>query len=140
MIEALVFPDTRSAVFDLIHNSRHYSAAAGKLLDVRAAYHLPADNYGALLPPFPLAHIFPPVGTEGFVDRVERIVVEVYAPGEQAVQVLESVRASIVGTDLDTPSGYLDRIDCDVTPSDVPYQSDTLNKATMTLLVTSRPL
>jgi hypothetical protein len=140
MIEALVFPDTRSAMLDLIDGTSHYSAAAGQSLQVRATWHLEADSYGQLRAPFPVAHIFPPVGTEGFIDRVERILVEVYAPGQQAVQALESIRASIVGTDIETPSGFIDTITCPVVPSDVPYQSDTLNKATATFEVTSRPI
>jgi len=57
-----------------------------------------------------------------------------------AVNVLESIRATIRGENIETPSGFLDRIDPDVTPADVPYQSDTLNRATATFLVTSRPV
>jgi hypothetical protein len=140
MIEALVFPDTRSALFDLIDGTEHFSSYAGKLQSVRAVYQLPADSYGSLEGPFPLAQVFPPVGTEGFIDRVDRIVVEVYAPGEQAVQTLESIKASIVGDNIETPSGFVDTISCEVVPSDVPYQSDTLNRATATFLVVSRPI
>jgi hypothetical protein len=132
--DVLVFPDTRSALFDLIDGSSHEGVT------VRAVYHLPADSYGALTGPFPVAQIVVTGGTEGFVDRVDRVTIDVYAPGEQAVNVLESIRASIRGTDIETPSGFLDRIDPDITPADVPYQSDTLNRATATFLVTSRPI
>jgi hypothetical protein len=132
--EVLVFPDARSALFDLIDGSTHDNAK------VRAVYHLPADSYGALEGPFPLALLYVTGGSEGYVDRVDRATIEVYAPGEQAVNVLESICASIRGDSIDTPSGYLDRIDVDVTPAEVPYQSDTLNRATATLLVTSRPI
>ncbi|UUG69973.1 tail terminator [Arthrobacter phage Bauer] len=134
MIDALVFPDTRSALFDLINGATHRGEG------VRAFYHLPADAYGQLQGPFPVAHIYVTGGTEGYIDRVDRATVDVYAPGEQAVNVLESIRASICGVNIETPSGFLDRIDPDVTPADVPYQSDTLNRATATFLVTSRPL
>ena len=133
MSDVLVFPDTRAALFDLIDGSTHEG------LTVRAVYHLPADAYGALTEPFPVAHVYVTGGSEGFVDRVDRATIDVYAPGEQAVNVLESIRASIRGTDIETPSGFLDRIDPDITPADVPYQSDTLNRATATFLVTSRP-
>jgi hypothetical protein len=131
--DVLVFPDTRSALFDLIDGSSHEGVT------VRAVYHLPADAYGALQAPFPVAHVYVTGGTEGFVDRVDRATIDVYAEGELAVNVLESIRASIRGTDIETPSGFLDRIDPDITPADVPYQSDTLNRATATFLVTSRP-
>jgi hypothetical protein len=71
---------------------------------------------------------------------VDRVTIEVYAPGQAAVNTLESIAASLIGTDIETPSGYIDSIEADVTPADVPYQSDTLNKALATFLVTSRPI
>lgn len=135
MTDVLVFPDTRSALFDLIDGSTHDGVA------VRAVYHLPADSYGQMVGPFPVAHVYGASGgTVGFVDRVDRRVVEVYAPGEQAVRILESITAFICGSDVETPSGYLDRIECVVAPDDVPYQSDTLNRAAATYLVTTRPI
>jgi len=134
MIEALVFPETRSALFDLIDGSTHDGES------VRAAYQLQADSRGALLGPFPVALIYVTGGTQGYIDRVDRATIEVYAPGEQAVNVLESICASIVGDGIETPSGYIDQIEPDVTPAEVPYQSDTLNRATATVLVTSRPI
>ena len=134
MSDVLVFPDTRAALFDLIDGETHVGQT------VRAVYHLQADEYGSLLGPFPVAHIYVTGGTEGYLDRVDRVTIDVYAEGELAVNVLESIRASIRGEDIETPSGYLDRIDPDVTPADIPYQSDTLNRATATFLVTSRPI
>lgn len=134
MSDVMVFPDTRAALFDLIDGSTHEG------VQVRAVYHLPADSYGTLQGPFPVAHIYVTGGTEGYIDRVDRAAIDVYAEGEQAVNVLESIRAYIRGVNIETPSGFLDRIDPDVTPADVPYQSDTLNRATASFLVTSRPL
>ena len=135
MIEALVFPDTRDALFDLVNGARHLGES------VRAVYQLPADEYGALQGPFPVALIYgAPGGKTGFVDRVDRRTIEVYAPGQEAVNTLESISSSICGDDIETPSGYIDKIEVDVDPEDVPYQSDTLNKAVATFLVTSRPI
>ena len=135
MIDALVFPDARDALFDLINGATHLGEP------VRAVYQLSADtSTGAVQGPFPVALIYATGGTKGFVDRVDRATVEVYAPGQQAVNTLESIAASIVGTDIETPSGYIDGIEQDVVPVDVPYQSDTLNKAAATFLVTSRPI
>jgi hypothetical protein len=134
MIDALVFPDTREALFDLINGATHL----GK--PVLAGYQIPANDYGAIQGPFPLALIYVNGGTLGFLDRVDRATIELYAPGQQAVNTLESISASIIGSDIETPSGYIDSIAADITPADVPYQSDTLNKATATFLVTSRPL
>lgn len=134
MIDALVFPDVRDALFDLIDGVTHEGSP------VRAVYQIPADEYGTIKGPFPVALIYTTGGTLGFVDRVDRATVEVYAPGQQAVNTLESISASIIGTDIETPSGHLDGIQADVTPADTPYPSDTLNKAVGTFLVTSRPL
>lgn len=134
MNEVLVFPDSRAALFDLVNGATHEDE------QVRAVYFLQADEAGSIQGPFPVAHIYVTGGTEGYIDRVDRATIDLYAPGEQAVNVLESIRASICGQDIETPSGYLDRIDPDITPADVPYQSDLLNKATATFLVTSRPI
>jgi hypothetical protein len=134
VIDALLFPDTRDALFDLIDGATHLGQP------VRAVYQIPADSYGSIQGPFPLALIYVTGGTRGFIDRVDRATIEVYAPGQQAVNTLESITASIIGSDIETPSGHLDGIEQDITPADVPYQSDTINKATATFLVTSRPL
>jgi len=134
MIDALVFPDTRDALFDLIDGATHLGQP------VRAVYQIDANEYGAIKPPFPMVLIYVTGGTRGFVDRVDRATLEVYAPGQQALSTLESISASIIGSDIETPSGYIDSIAADITPTDVPYQSDTLNKAAATFLVTSRPL
>lgn len=134
MIDALVFPDARDALFDLIDGATHEGES------VRAVYQLPADDYGAIEGPFPIALVYVTGGTKGFVDRVDRATIEVYAPGQQAVNTLESISASIIGSDIETPSGFIDSVESDVTPADVPYQSDTLNKAVGTFLVTSRPI
>lgn len=134
MIDGLVFPDARDCLFDLIDGATHLGQP------VRAVYALPADNYGALQGPFPVALIYVTGGNRGFVDRVDRATIEVYAPGTAAVNTLESISASIIGADIETPSGHVDAIEADVTPADIPYQSDTLNKAMATFLVTSRPL
>lgn len=134
MIDALVFPDVRDALYDLIDGAMHEGAA------VRAVYQLPANDYGAIQEPFPVALIYTTGGTKGFVDRVDRATIEVYAEGQQAINTLESISASIIGSDIDTPSGFIDSIAADITPADVPYQSDTLNKAVASFLVTSRPI
>lgn len=134
MIDGLVFPDVRECLSELIDGTEHLDAA------VRAVWHLQADDYGSILGPFPVVLIYTTGGTEGFFDRVDRVTLECYAPGTQAVNTLESVKSFICGTDIETSHGYLDNIRVDQVPADVPYQSDTLNKASATFLVTSRPL
>ncbi|WP_455833744.1 hypothetical protein [Pseudarthrobacter siccitolerans] len=135
MIDALVFPDTKSALIDLIDGVVHEGET------VRAVTWLQAADYGGAAGPYPVAHIQGrPGGTTGYVDRVDRRLIEVYAEGELALNVLESIVASICGTSIETPSGYLDKIEVDENPEDIPYQSDTLNKAAATVLVTTRPI
>ena len=134
MSDVLVFPDTRGAIFDLLDGAEHIGVT------VHAAYHMGTDSYGVPSGPFPVALITTEPGTQGYVDRKDRITVEVYAPGEQAMQVAQSVYASIVGPDIDTPSGYLDEVQADQTPYERPYQSDTLNRSEFRVVVTVRPV
>lgn len=134
MSDVLVFPDVRSAIYDLINGGEHMGHR------VRAVFHLSVDSYGAPEGPFPIAQITLAPGTQGFIDRIDRVLLEVFAPGELALQVTESLHAFLVGTDIETPSAYLDSIQPDQTPHEVPYPSDTLNQAAMQLLVTTRPV
>lgn len=134
MIDGLVFPDVRECLNDLVDGTEHLDQA------VRMVWHLPADDYGTLQGPFPIVLVYTNGGTEGYIDRVDRVTLECYAPGTQAVNTLESIKAFICGTDIETAHGYLDAIKSDQVPEDVPYTSDTLNKATATFMVTSRPL
>lgn len=135
MSDGLVFPNPRSCLYNLIDGTEHLGET------VHAFYQEPANESGALQGPFPIAIIYAmPGGSEGFVDRVDRQAIDVYAPGERAVDTLESIKASICGDGIETPSGYLDSIRTDQVPTDIPYQSDTVNKATATFLMTSRPL
>src|SRR5699024_4059610 len=120
MSDVLVFPDTRGAVWDLINGAEHVGVT------VHAAYHMGTDSYGVPSGPFPVALITTEPGTQGYVDRKERITVDVYAPGAQTMNVAQSIYASIVGTDIDTPSGCLDEVQADQTPDERPYQSDLL--------------
>lgn len=135
MSDVLVFPDTRSAVFDLIDGAEHVGET------VTAVYHLPADEYGVVdTSGAPVAHIMTEPGTQGYIDRKDRVTVDVYAPGEQAMETAQSIYASLVGDDIDTPSGYLDSVEADQTPHERPYQSDTLNQVEFRVIVTVRPV
>lgn len=135
MSDGLVFPNPRAGLFDLIDGARHLGET------VHGFYQEPADVSGSLKGPFPVAVIYAlPGGSEGFVDRVDRMAIDVFAEGERAVDTLESIKASICGDGIETPSGYWDSIKPDQVPTDIPYPSDTVNKATATFLMTSRPL
>lgn len=135
MSDGLVFPNPRACLSDLIDGTNHLGEV------VSAHYQEPADESGNLEGPFPIAIISAmPGGSEGYLDRVDRMAIDVFAPGERAVDTLESIKASICGDSIETPSGYLDSIRPDQVPTDIPYTSDTLNKATATFFLTSRPL
>ncbi|OMH30652.1 hypothetical protein [Tersicoccus sp. Bi-70] len=135
--DVLVFPNTRAAITDLINGTIHLGEK------VTAVWWLPTNDYGQLEGPYPLAVVTALPGTQGDYDRVDRITLEVYAPGEDAVNTLESITGVIVGDGIETEDGtYLDEVGVLSTPVDTPsqYASDTLNHAVATYEVTVRPL
>lgn len=134
--EALVFPDTMQILTDLIDGTEHL----GKQVTVAWYLEVMEDNPSQLKGPFPLLHILPPRGTEGFLDKVDRVTVELYYEGGRASPTLESIKASIVGTDLESPAGYVDTVTVVTSPEDVPYQSSTLSLARASFDVICRPV
>lgn len=141
MSDGLVFPDSRSAVWELLNGSVHYDEFTKTEVIVRAVVNLPVDKMGLIQGPFPVAHVRNGApGTQGFVDRVDRVAIDVYAPHETAVNVCESICTYLTGSGIETPSGYLDSIEPDELPVDVPYQSEVVHQATASVLVTSRPI
>lgn len=126
------YPDTRAALRHLIDGTTHADQT------VTAYYELSIGFTDTL----PAALIYVTGGTEGYFDRVDRATIEVYAPGEQALAVAESVRVAVTHRDgVEVPGvGYFDAIEPDVTPADVPYQDDRTNLARATYRVTARPL
>ena len=133
MIDGTVFPDIRECFNSLIDGTEHLGET------VTAVWHLSADSYDNESF-WPLVLIYVSGGTEGAYDRVDRVILECYAPGTRAVETLESIKSLICGTDIETVAGYLDSIRVERVPKDVPFQSDVLNKAEAEFLATSRPL
>lgn len=138
MSDALVFPDTRAAVRDLLD---------GVVLlgnPVRAVYTLPVNGYASALEgAVPVALVTAGPGAQGYIERIEPVTVEVYAEGSTAIDTLEAVTALIVGIGIEAPGGvYLDEIRVLSSPVDTPspVQSESLNRAVATYEVTSRPL
>ena len=137
IVEGLLYPDTRDALYELVDGKTF----AG--YETTAFYQLPVDYAERSAPPNELvatALIYTTGGTEGWVDRVDRATIEVYAPGPDAVKVAEAIRAAIVGHGHELEAGYIDEISCDITPHDVPHQAETVNLARAGYLVTTRPL
>lgn len=134
MIEPLVFPDTRKAIYELMHGSGYLDH------EVSAAYHIETDKYGSIAGPFPLAIISTEPGTQGHVDRTDRIVVDVYAEGTMAMETAQFLHAMLVGAGIETDTQYLDSIKSDQAPFETQYQSDTINRATFRIMVIVRPV
>ena len=135
MSDVLVFPDARSAVFDLIDGAEHSGSV------VSAHYQMPVTDKGEAGGPYPLAVIEMEPGSQGYVDRIDRIVVTVYGEGSAPTSnVAESIHASLVGTDIETPSGYLDEIQPDQPPHELSYYSETINQVQFRIMVTTRPV
>lgn len=136
MSDVMVFPDTRQCLTDLIHQTEHLGQT------VRVQWIVQANSTGGLdASTLPVVEIYlTSGGTEGYLDRADRLTLACYAPGNDAMNVLESVRASIVGVGIETPSGYLDAIRIINAPSPSAYVSDLYDRASMTVEVVARPI
>ena len=135
MSDVLVFPDARSAVYDLIHKAEH----EGHVID--AHYQMPVTDKGDAGGPYPLAVVEMEPGSQGYLDRTDRIVVTVYGEGSAPTSnVAESIHASLIGTDIETPSGYLDEIQPDQPPHELSYYSEKINQVQFRIMVTTRPV
>ena len=143
MSDVLIFHDSRAALFELIDGSEHVARVVDgvpDLVPVRASYHVLADERGGIEGD-PQVVITQDPGTQGDIDRVDRVTLECYAPGEQAINILNSILGVVVDSHIETPSGiYVDRIDVDQTPHELQYPSDTINLAACRLLVTVSPV
>ena len=133
IVEHLVFPNTRDVLYELIDGAEF----AGRT--VTAYYQLPVD-YSMQAQGSPVVLIYTAGGTQGWIDRVDRATVEVYAPGTAAVEVAEGIAAAVVGQGHDLAAGYVDEIVCDITPHDVPHASEAVNLARAGYLDTTRPI
>lgn len=80
--------------------------------------------------------------TEGWLDRSDKIRLDCYAPGEAALGTLKTVKAMLVGENIETPNGLLDTVTLvpGRAPVEVEFQSDSLNQATATLEIVHRPI
>lgn len=124
------YPYAREAIFELVdgHEFAGHTTKAYFRLDTQFTDHLPA------------ALIYPLGGTEGHVDRIDRVGVDVYAIGTESLEVAEAIRSALVGRPHDTAAGYLDDVQVETVPVDVPYPDPTYAQTQMVLRVTTRPL
>ncbi|WP_190264880.1 hypothetical protein [Glutamicibacter nicotianae] len=129
MAEVLVFPDSVDAVLDLIDSK----VFAGK--QVRAGTYLPLTSFDSE----PFALVIGEGGPPGYVDQVERVRIQIYGPYNDPLDIAKSMRAQLVGDNIDTPAGFIDNIKADQVPTQIPYH-ETVSMATLMLSVTSRPI
>lgn len=136
MSDVMVFPDTRQCLTDLIHQTEHLGQV------VRVQWIVQANGTGGLdAARLPVVEIYlTSGGTEGYLDRADRLSLACYAPGNDAMNILESVRASILGTGIETPHGYLDQVRVINAPAPSAYVSDLYDRALMTVEVIVRPI
>ena len=128
-MEVLVFPDSVDAVLDLIDTK----VFAG--LKVRAGTFMPTTS----LADESFALVIGEGGPPGYVDQVERVRIQIYGPFNLPLDIAKSMRAQLVGENIDTPAGFIDTIKADQVPTMTPYH-ETVSVATLMLSVTSRPI
>lgn len=124
----------REAAFELI-NARWFGSR-----QAFAFYQLPDDFLDVGDDKASVA-LYTTGGNRGDWDRTDRLTVEVYAPGTDAVTVAEAISDRLVndGGPHDLEAGYVDEFRVDVTPHDVPFPGGGVNQARVVLLVTHRP-
>lgn len=128
-MEVLVFPDSVQAVLDLIDSK----VFAGK--QVRAGNYMPVEA----ITDTPFALVIGEGGPPGYVDQVERVRIQIYGPYNDPLDIAKSMRAQLVGENIDTPAGFIDTIRADQVPTQTPYH-ETVSVSTLMLSVTSRPI
>lgn len=124
------YPDTREALLSLIDQKTF----AGQT--VTGYFQLTPEAFKSL----PAVLIYPLGGTEGWVDREDRLGVDVYAIGTKSLEIAEQIRSMLVAKSHSTPAGYLDDVRTETVPVDVPYPDPTYDQTQAVYRVITRPL
>lgn len=141
-VDALEYQDVRVSIEEYLEGV-HEAAPSEFPLPVKVTWRLFADAYD---PPHDHAilHItqVPGGASEGWIDRVDTIRLDCYAPGQDALGTLKSVTRLLVGENIETPNGLLDTVTVlsGRAPVEVEFQSETLNQATTILQIVHRPI
>ena len=121
-----VFPDVREAFFTLVPRAQD---------GLRPYYQLTIDFADFL----PAALIYRVGGSQSGPFREDRITVDIYAEGSTAANdAAEQVRTFIADSWHDVDGILLDSVDVEVVPTEIPYQSDTVNLVSATYRVATR--
>lgn len=138
-VDVAYVPDlAREAAFELI-DSRWFTNLAGSDRQAFAFFQLPNDYLDVGADKASVA-LYTTGGNRGDWERTDRLTVDVYAPGTDAVLISEAISDLLVNDLLphDLQAGYVDEFQVDVTPHDVPFPAD-VNQAQTVYLVTHRP-
>lgn len=125
-MSALVWPDARKAVHTLIRETG--LATPEYILPHPLSENLPAVN------------TFVQRSTEGYVDRVVWVAVDVYAVPSESMDIANALVTAIANQPHDVPGiGYLDSVEVEQVPTDVPRPDET-EQTQFVLRVTARPV
>jgi len=128
----LVWPDARLAVHTLCQGFE----VGGQT--VEAFYILP-DHFET--ENLPCVNTYVQRSSEGYIDRVTWVVVDVYAAPGESIGIAEALVSAVANRPHDVPGvGYLDSVEVEQIPTDVPRPSGFGEQAQMILRVTTRPV
>lgn len=86
----------------------------------------------------PVAQLTRTGGDNGYIDRTDRVVIDVYSP-DDAEDLAETIRSALVGTNLfEEGLGLLDVVTCSVLPHPIPYADPNIEQSTAEYRVTAR--
>lgn len=119
------WPDARKAVHELV-----------KAHSLAVPYYLLPAEYTELLP---VANTWVQRSTEGYIDRVTWVVVDVYAEPGESIGLAEEIVSAVANQPHDVPGvGFLDDVAVEQPPTDVP-RPDGVEQSQTILKVTTRP-
>lgn len=125
-MSALVWPDVRKAVHTLIRET-------GLATPFYILPHPLADN-------LPAVNTFVQRSSEGYIDRVVWVAVDVYAAPDESMDIANALVTAIANQPHDVPGiGYLDSVEVEQVPTDVPRPDET-EQTQFVLRVTARPV
>lgn len=132
MSEDLEFPPVIDVLLALVNGKTFagHQVTAGEQLQV--------DGYGApeLIPFVRLTYLG---GNTGYIDQHDQVLVEVFAPAPEALDIAKAIRADLCGTDVATTHGTADTITAPAVPT-AAFYNDRLDLAAFSLTAVFRPI
>lgn len=131
-MSVLTWPDARKAVHTLCQGFQHDGQT------VEAFYILP-DRFET--ENLPCVNTYVQRSSEGYIDRVTWVVVDVYAAPGESIGIAEAIISVVANRPHDVPGvGFLDSVEVEQVPADVPRPSGFGEQAQFILRVTTRPV